>query len=131
MKTAELKRYILDTLEKGHYVTADQLLGLLNTSDEVRAIQLGLPRLRETLRAMRRAGSIEGTTESTLSGMRYRMPRPTYYVEPDPSGKGLQLVRRGDIEVVIGKGMTEAEARVCVDALNERDREFRTAGRAG
>ncbi len=57
--------------------------------------------------------------------LRYSLPKPRYYIEPDTSGRGVQLVRRGDCEIVIGKGMTEAEALTCVTGLNELDRKVR------
>lgn len=129
--TPQLEAAIRATLS-WHHVTSDQLLALLNTDDSVRTRKLSKPRLLQILRGMVADGEVEKTTEALVRGtrIRYRLSPPArYYLEPDNSGLvpggGMQLVRRGGTHVVIGKGMTEAEAHVCVTALNEHDRKVR------
>jgi hypothetical protein len=122
VNTESLQDRIVSTLKEGHHPTCDQLLALLNTADDVRALKLSNPRLQQILRNMVNANRIE------------RRADRRYYVRNDP----YRWYRVLDVCVVerlhpdiaehwtqIGS-MTEAEARVCVSALNELDRKVRS-----
>lgn len=119
MNTTELKQKIVDELKQGHHVTTDQLLALLNTDAEIRALHLSKSRLQSMIRELLQAASIERTIDPGTYYKRYRVPSPRYRSRSYENG--YEIIKRvtdhGD-ELVIGKGMTEPEARACVDALN-------------
>lgn len=144
--TQDLKAIIRAALSS-HHVTIDQLLALLNTDADVRAIKLSKARLADILRRMVVAGDVEKTVEPTAALARFRLPVDRYRAEVDESSKDpltggtnwrhprWQVVRLGNrpgiglgperLECVIGKDMTEAEARCAMAALNALDRKVR------
>jgi hypothetical protein len=121
MTAESLQDRIISTLKEGHYPTCDQLLALLNTSDDVRALKLGKPRLLQILRSMRTSGLIDQRTDR-----RYYVHVGRYSWRCDDSlGFYIERLQPDGIPMIIGNFMTEAEARVCVTALNELDRKVR------
>lgn len=128
----ESLRPIIRAALSTHHVTSDQLLALLNTDAAVCATKLSKPRLLSILRAMVASGEVEKTIPNWLDPHpRFRLPVARYRWEPDHDGHGMRLVRAGDCEVVIGKGLTEAEARTCATALNALDRKVRAVKQGG
>jgi hypothetical protein len=122
MDTVDLRQHIVTLLQEGHHVTTDQLLGLLNTNPQIQKLRLSKQRLQAIVREMVNGGVIERTNEPPKYEKRYRMPAtasPRY--RSRSYDNGYEIIKRvtdhGD-ELVIGKDMSEAEARACVDALN-------------
>jgi hypothetical protein len=126
VKTSDLKATIRALLTT-HNVTVSQLHALLNTDENIRAIKLSEPRLRQILRAMVASGEIVKTYEPyAMHVHRYHALAPRYGCRASGAeGSTLwHVYRSGDCEVIIGY-MTEPEASVCVTALNAHDRKER------
>lgn len=96
------------------------VLALLDTDAEIRPLRLSKRRLQGLTREMVRARTVERTTDAGTLYKRYRIPQSPRY-RSRSYDNGYEIIKRatdGGNEFVIGKGMTEAEARVCVDALD-------------
>lgn len=97
----------------------------LDAASSDRAVSIACERLAKS-------GNLLRVTAATRAFYRYALPRPRYeFVLAKPEGKPEHWVVLRDDVHVIGKDMTEPEARVCAAALNEHDRKVRALRQGG
>lgn len=126
-RTATLQSDILHTIGTQE-VTIGQLLAQLQADRLIRVVA-PLALLRAALRVLVRNGDVAREMDQVHHEWRYSVPQLSYCAEQTGGSRRWSVVHydAGRFNgVILGDNFSEADARCCAAALNERDREVRS-----